>query len=93
MKKSRHLVGLFTLAMLSFPLSGCNDKSDWEFCRDQNQDLLCDDDQSRVDPNSYVVVNGKKMYYIKEESLVSSGYKKTDSSYKSGIGKIRGSGG
>lgn len=92
MKKSHKLVGLFSLAMLTIPLSGCAEKNGLEFCRDHNNDMLCDDDQSRVDPNSYVVINGRKMYYIKEESLVSSGYKKSGS-YKSGIGNSSGSGG
>ncbi len=89
-RKSHKLVGLFTLAMLTVPLAGCDD--DLELCVDQNRDRLCDDDQSEYDSDSYLVIDGKKKYYIKEESLVTAGYKKSGS-YKSGIGKSSRSGG
>ncbi|MGA8942270.1 MAG: hypothetical protein WB502_06065 [Thermoactinomyces sp.] len=92
MKNSQKLVGLFALAMLTVPLAGCDD--DLEVCTDKNRDGLCDDDQSRYDSDSYLVIDGKKKYYIKEESLVSSGYKSSGSaSYKSGIGRGSRSGG
>lgn len=90
MKKSHKLVGLFTLAMLTVPLAGCDD--DLDLCTDHDRDKLCDDDQSRYDPDSYLVIDGKQKYFVKEESLVSSGYSKSGS-YKSGIGKSSRSGG
>jgi hypothetical protein len=86
-QKSKQLVRLFTAALMTFPLTGCGDNLD--LCYDQNHDGLCDDDGSRYNPNSYVVINGKREAFLKPDSdYVSSG--SSSGGYKSGIGKKSG---
>lgn len=70
-KKSKRLVGLFAAALLVMPTAGC--ANEIELCYDDNGDKYCDDDGSRYNPNSYVVIDGKKEAYIKgDRSYVSS---------------------
>lgn len=71
-KKTKKLVTLFTAAALMVPFAGCDD-GDLELCYDKDRNGLCDDDGSRYNPNSYVVIDGKPVAYIKNDSYVSSG--------------------
>ncbi|SEN46647.1 hypothetical protein [Lihuaxuella thermophila] len=90
-KKSRRLVGLFAAAMLTVPAAGCDDDG-LELCYDNDADNYCDDDHSTYNPNNYVVINGKKVAYIKDDSsYVSSGDDDSGGKYKGGIGKNSGS--
>jgi hypothetical protein len=87
--KSRRLVGLFAAALITLPLSGCDD--DIEICYDDNHDNLCDDDGSVIDSDSYVVINGQKIGYVKNaDSLVSDGSSGGSGVYKGGVGKKSG---
>lgn len=71
-KKSKRLVTLFAAAALMVPLAGCAE-DDIELCYDDNRDGKCDDDGSTYDADSYVVVDGKTVAYIKNDSYVSDG--------------------
>lgn len=88
-KKSRRLVGLFAAAMLAVPTAGCDDDG-IELCYDYDEDNYCDDDRSTYDPNNYVVINGKKVAYIKDESSYVSSSDGSGGKYKGGIGKNSG---
>ena len=71
--KSKYVVGLFASSMLL--LSGCgdnNDLDDYTLCYDNNNDQYCDDTYDRVDPSSYVVINGQREAYIVYDSDSSS---------------------
>ncbi|GAA5346385.1 hypothetical protein [Planifilum fimeticola] len=57
-RSTTRLLGLFAAASL-LVASGCDDNR-LEICYDDDNDLLCDDDLSEVDADSYVVINGKK---------------------------------
>ncbi len=89
-KKSRHLVGLFTAAMLVVPTTGCDDDG-IELCYDNDLDNYCDDDMSTYNPNNYVVINGKKAAYIKDDSSYVSSGSGSGGKFKGGIGKKSGS--
>ncbi|WP_044641281.1 hypothetical protein [Risungbinella massiliensis] len=71
-KKTKKLLTLFASVALMVPLAGCAD-DDIELCYDDNKDGMCDDDGSYYDKDSYVVVDGKTVAYIKNDSYVSSG--------------------
>ncbi|TCP69634.1 hypothetical protein [Baia soyae] len=73
--RTAKLVGLFVASVAMVPLSGCSSGSDLEFCDDQNADKFCDDDgKSTYNPNSYLIMDGKKAGYVKyNDSSVSSG--------------------
>jgi hypothetical protein len=70
--KSKLVVSLFASSMLL--LTGCddNDLDDYTLCYDNDNDQYCDDSYDRVDPNSYVVINGKREAYIVYDSYDSS---------------------
>jgi hypothetical protein len=73
MKKSKYVVTLFASSMLL--LAGCgeeNELDDYTLCYDNNNDLYCDDSSELVDPNSYVVIDGKREAYIVYDSYSSS---------------------
>lgn len=73
-KKTTRIVGLFTASLLVLPAAGCEDTDNVELCFDEDYNNYCDDDNSSYDPNSYVVINGKKIGYVKyDDSYVSSG--------------------
>lgn len=81
------LLSLFAAAGL-LVASGCDDQV--EICYDDDNDLLCDDDSSEVDPNSYVVINGKKAGYIKSSAVEDFEYdrkSRVSSGSRGGIGK------
>lgn len=89
-KKSKRLVGLFAASMLVVPLTGCDDEVELEdLCFDEDNDRYCDDDGSTYNRNNYVMLNGKKYAYLKDDSSLV-----TDSSkYKKGLGSGSSSGG
>ncbi|TCS95662.1 hypothetical protein [Hazenella coriacea] len=89
-KKSKRLVGLFAASMLVVPLTGCDDEVDLEdLCFDDDFDKYCDDDGSTYDSNNYVVLNGKRFAYLKDNSSLVS----DSSNYKKGLGSGSSSGG
>ncbi|MFS8513677.1 MAG: hypothetical protein LOD87_08140 [Planifilum fulgidum] len=65
--RTTRLLGLFAAASL-LVVAGCDDDR-IEICYDDDNDFRCDDDQSEVDPNSYVVVNGRKVGYLKSSAV------------------------
>ncbi|MBD1372206.1 hypothetical protein IC620_07495 [Hazenella sp. IB182357] len=87
--KTKKLVGLFASSVLLVPMTvGCEDANatpdfddDIELCYDNDRDELCDDDGTSYNPNNYLVLDGKKVAYIKDQSLVSSG--------SSGVSKLK----
>ncbi|MCH5585300.1 hypothetical protein MK805_09995 [Shimazuella sp. AN120528] len=70
--KSKLVVSLFASSMLL--LAGCddNDLDNYTLCYDNDNDQYCDDSSDQVDPNSYVVINGKREAYIVYDSYDSS---------------------
>ncbi|MXQ52824.1 hypothetical protein [Shimazuella alba] len=72
--KSKYVVTLFASSMLL--LAGCGDKNDlddYTLCYDNDNDQYCDDDTSElIDPDSYVVIDGKREAYIVYDSDTSS---------------------
>jgi hypothetical protein len=71
--KSKLIVTLFASSMIL--MAGCDDNDDlddYTLCYDNDNDLYCDDSYDRVDPNSYVVINGKREAYIIYDSYSSS---------------------
>ncbi|WP_037464331.1 hypothetical protein [Shimazuella kribbensis] len=75
MKKSKYVVTLFASSMLL--LAGCGDLDeydldDYTLCYDNNNDLYCDDTSDPINPNSYVVIDGKREAYIVYDSYSSS---------------------
>jgi len=90
-RNSKRLVGLFLATAMTIPLAGC-DGDEVELCFDQDRNGLCDDDNSKYNPQNYVVIEGKRVAFIKNDSIyVSDSDGKT---YKSGIGsKLKGSSG
>ncbi|MDQ0415916.1 hypothetical protein J2Z48_000074 [Croceifilum oryzae] len=72
-RRTAKLVGLFVASVVVAPLSACSNGSDLEFCDDLNSDKYCDDDGSTYNPNSYLIMDGKKAGYVKyDDSSVSS---------------------
>lgn len=90
-KKSKRLVGLFAASMLVVPLTGCDDNEVElnDLCFDDDYDRYCDDDGSTYDRNNYVVLNGKRYAYLKDDSSLVS----DSSKYKKGLGSGSSSGG
>lgn len=70
--KSKLVVSLFASSMIL--LAGCDDKDldDYTLCFDNDNDQYCDDSYDRIDPNSYVVIDGKREAYIIYDSYSSS---------------------
>jgi hypothetical protein len=71
--KSKYVVSLFAASM--FLLSGCDDQSDldnYTLCYDIDIDSYCDDTGERIDPNSYLIINGKQEAYVTYDSYSSS---------------------
>lgn len=75
MKKTSRLVRLFASSLVVVPLAGCGDDSNQvEVCYDKNYDLRCDDDGERIDPNDYLVIDGKKTrIFIKDDQFYRGG--------------------
>jgi hypothetical protein len=87
-RSTTRLLGLFAAATLLMA-SGCDDDQ-IEICYDDDNDLLCDDDSSEVDTDSYVVINGKKVGYIKSsvaEEIDIDRKTRVSSGSRGGIGK------
>lgn len=71
-RKTSRLLGMFVASAMVVPVAGCAE-DEVELCYDNDFDNYCDDDGSSYDPNSYVVINGKKEGYVKyDDSYVSS---------------------
>jgi hypothetical protein len=86
--RTTRLLGLFAAASL-LVASGCDDGR-LEICYDDDNDLLCDDDLSEVDTDSYVVINGKKVGYVKSsvvEDIDIDRKSRVSSGSRGGIGK------
>ena len=87
-RSTTRLLGLFAAASL-LVASGCDDDR-LEICYDDDNDLLCDDDLSEVDADSYVVINGKKVGYVKSsvaKNFDSDRKTRVSSGSRGGIGK------
>lgn len=91
-RNSKRLVGLFLTTAMTVPLAAC-DGNEIELCYDDDRNGLCDDDGTRYNPQNYVVIEGKRAAFIKNDSIYvtdSDGNTK----YKSGLGsKLKGSSG
>jgi hypothetical protein len=86
--RTARLLGLFAAASLLVG-SGC-DSDQLEICYDDDNDYLCDDDQSEVDTDSYVVINGKKVGYVKSSAVEDIDFDRSSrvsSGSRGGIGK------
>jgi hypothetical protein len=73
--RSKQLVKWFAVAMMTVPAVGCGVDADSyvvldgtqeiELCYDEDRNLRCDDDGSLYDPSSYLVIDGKRIAYVK----------------------------